>query len=81
MTTDDHNNRPSSTAGDQRAVWIELTPQGKELVETTVDALLRHEDALVAELGDEEITALSNTLRRLLHHLEKREGKTGRSGS
>lgn len=66
MTTDDHSER------DQRAVWIELTPRGRELVETTVEALLRHEDTLVAELGEEEITALAASLRRLLHVLEKR---------
>lgn len=66
MTTHDHGE------SDQRAVWIELTPQGRELVETTVEALLRHEDTLVAELGQEEIAALADSLRRLLRILESR---------
>lgn len=66
MTRDDHGER------DQRAVWIELTPQGRELVETTVETLLRHEDTLVAELGEEEIAALADSLRRLLRNLENR---------
>ncbi|MFB9948914.1 MarR family winged helix-turn-helix transcriptional regulator [Rhizobium puerariae] len=57
---------------DQRAVWIELTSQGKELVEITVEALLNHEDALVADLGDEKIAALADSLRELLSLLEKR---------
>lgn len=57
---------------DQRAVWIGLTPRGQELVETTVEALLRHEDALIGDLGDEEITTLADSLRRLLNLLEKR---------
>lgn len=64
--------RSHPLASDQRAVWIELTPQGKELVETTVEALLTHEDTLVAELSDEEIAALADILRRLLRQLEER---------
>ena len=57
---------------DQRAVWIELTPQGKEFVETTIETLLHHEDSLIDKLGDEEIANLSSILRRLLHLLEQR---------
>lgn len=30
MGTDDHSNPSSSTCIDQRAVWIELTPQGND---------------------------------------------------
>ncbi|WP_174160322.1 MarR family winged helix-turn-helix transcriptional regulator [Rhizobium rhizogenes] len=75
MTTGGRRWSPSSADGDQRAVWIDLTPQGKEQVEATVEALLRHEDTLVADLSGEEIAALANTLRRLLYHLEKCEGK------
>lgn len=56
--------------GDRRAVWIELTQLGKNLVETTIEELLRHEDALVAELGDDEIKALSESLKRFLSLLE-----------
>ncbi len=57
---------------DQRAVWIELTPQGKEFVETTIETLLHHEDSLIDKLGDEGIANLSSILRRLLHLLEQR---------
>ena len=70
--TGKNDGKASRSGNDQRAVWIELTPQGKELVETTVEALLRHEDTLVAELGDKEIATLADSLRRLLHLLEKR---------
>lgn len=70
--TDEYESRESITGRDQRAVWIELTPRGKQLVEITVEALLRHEDALLAELGDEEIAVLSNSLRRLLRLIEER---------
>lgn len=72
MTKNGHGEGDDAAEGDQRAVWIELTPQGRELVETTVEALLRHEDTLVAELGDEGIAALADSLRRLLSILEKR---------
>lgn len=70
--TDEYDSQESIAGNDQRAVWIELTPRGKPLVEITVEALLRHQDALLAELGDEEIAVLSNFLRRLLGLLEKR---------
>ncbi|MCF1496353.1 MarR family transcriptional regulator [Agrobacterium vitis] len=64
--------RESPASNDKRAVWIELTPHGKERVEATVEALLTHEDSLIAELGDAEIANLSDSLRWLLGHLEKR---------
>jgi len=59
-------------ARDQRAVWIELTPEGKDLVDSTVESLLHHEDSLIDELGEEDIANLSIILRRLLHLLEQR---------
>lgn len=75
-TADDHGGQAGEAGGDQRAVWIELTPRGRALVETTVEALLRHEDTLVAELGNEEIAALAASLRQLLRLVEKRCEKT-----
>ncbi|WP_265520177.1 MarR family winged helix-turn-helix transcriptional regulator [Oerskovia flava] len=56
--------------GGRLAVWVELTPAGRELVERTVEQLLAHEDDLVAGLDDEEIVALSRTLRRFLRLLD-----------
>ncbi|HBF32303.1 MarR family winged helix-turn-helix transcriptional regulator [Rhizobium sp.] len=70
-TTHQKWDKKSTAEMDRRAVWIELTPEGKDLVETTVEALLHHEDHLVADLGDEDIKALSDALRRLLHVLNK----------
>lgn len=61
-----------AAARDQRAVWIELTPEGKDLVDSTVESLLHHEDSLIDELGEEDIASLSIILRRLLHVLEQR---------
>ena len=72
MINDIEDNNAFPTQKDQRAVWVELTPKGRDMVETTVETLLRHEDALIDELGDEEIANLSDTLRRLLHSLEHR---------
>lgn len=57
---------------DLRAVWIELTPRGKDLVDSTVESLLHHEETLIEELGEDDIAELSSLLRRLLHLLEKR---------
>jgi DNA-binding MarR family transcriptional regulator len=72
VTADGPGRAAVAAESDQRAVWIELTSRGRELVETTVEALLRHEDTLVNEFGDEEIAALSDSLRRFLHLLETR---------
>ncbi|MEM8824625.1 MAG: MarR family transcriptional regulator [Pseudomonadota bacterium] len=58
-------------ASDQRAVWIELTAEGKAFVDATVESLLHHEEALIEGLGAEDIEQLSILLRRLLHHLEE----------
>ncbi|MEM9795906.1 MAG: MarR family transcriptional regulator [Pseudomonadota bacterium] len=62
---------PSAQTEDQRAVWIELTPEGKNLVDSTVEALLNHEDSLIEKIGEEDIARLSGLLRRLLHVLER----------
>lgn len=72
VSTDTMDDTVSAAAKDQRAVWIELTPQGKDLVDSTVEKLLIHEDSLIDGLGEDDIADLSNLLRRLLHLLEKR---------
>ena len=70
--SDETGSMAGGKAKDQRAVWIELTPLGRELVDSTVEQLLHHEDILVEELGEKDIAALSDMLRRLLRLLEQR---------
>ncbi len=71
VSVDGARSMPVAGAKDQRAVWIELTPQGKDLVDSTVEKLLTHEDNLVEGLGEEDIATLSTILRRLLRLLEQ----------
>ncbi len=66
--------RTGDDVGDRRAVHVELTPTGHDLLERTVDTLLAHEDSLVAGLGDDAIADLSDTLRRFLRQLDDRHG-------
>ena len=72
VSADNMKDTAFAAARDQRAVWIELTPQGKDLVDSTVEKLLHHEDSLIDELGEDDIADLSSLLRRLLHLLEQR---------
>jgi DNA-binding MarR family transcriptional regulator len=66
---------------DRRGVMVELTPQGRELVDAVVEAHAATELGLVSVLTDEEKECLSATLRKLLLTLERDEGETGRDGA
>lgn len=57
---------------DKRAVWIELTSKGKAMVDDTVETILHHAHGLLADLSDAEQKALTNSLRKLLYHLEQK---------
>lgn len=60
---------------DRRGVMVELTPQGRELVDEVVEAHAATEQRLVSILTDEEKEYLSATLRKLLLTLERDEGE------
>ncbi|MEM1049697.1 MAG: MarR family winged helix-turn-helix transcriptional regulator [Pseudomonadota bacterium] len=72
VSGEEANGALSAESKDQRAVWIELTPQGRDLVDSTVEKLLEHEESLVEGLGEKDIAQLSTILRRLLRLLEQR---------
>ncbi len=60
--------------GDRRAVLVELTGKGHELVEAAVAANTRAEAELLDGLGQREAAALAQLLRRLLARLEEPGG-------
>lgn len=70
--------RRKKAGPDGRAVLVELTPAGHELVERTVDDLLRHEEGLLSALADEQKEELSGLLRVLLGDLTDRFGAEDR---
>jgi DNA-binding MarR family transcriptional regulator len=56
--------------GRSRAVLVELTPAGHELVERTVDRVLAREAQLLERLGPERREALAELLRELLDDVQ-----------
>lgn len=59
-------------AADGRSVTVTLTPAGHAVVERTVDALLHHEESLLAPLTERERARLADLLRTLLAGLADR---------
>jgi DNA-binding MarR family transcriptional regulator len=59
-----------------RTAAVELTADGHELIEGSVDQLLRHEQDLIDHLTPEEREQLTELLRTLLDGLHAR-GRTG----
>lgn len=55
---------------DRRAVIVTLTPQGRELVDDALDALLEVETSLLAALPADDQAALAAYLKRLLVDFE-----------
>lgn len=60
--------------GDRRAVLVELTDKGRELVDAAVAANTRAEGELLDGLGEREAEALARLLQRLLARLEDPSG-------
>lgn len=56
--------------GRSRAVLVELTPAGHELVERTVDRVLAREAQLLERLGPERREELAELLRELLDDVQ-----------
>ncbi|MFF5982472.1 MarR family winged helix-turn-helix transcriptional regulator [Streptomyces olindensis] len=56
--------------GRRRAVLVELTPSGHELVERTVDRVLAREARLLERLGPERRETLAELLRELLDDVQ-----------
>lgn len=50
---------------DRRGVHVALTPEGRRAVDGALDALLRHEAELLAELDDDQARQLAEALRVL----------------
>ena len=50
---------------DRRGVQVRLTTHGKDAVDGALDALLKHEQALLAGLSDGDASALTDALRTL----------------
>ena len=65
-----------------RAVVVELTPAGHELVERTVDLVLTRESELLGSLSDDERSVLADRLQRLLAEVSSavRAGSSSGSG-
>lgn len=64
----------ASAAEGSRAVMVNLTPAGHQLVEGLVDRVLGREADLVSRLSSEQQTALTELLRLLLADLHARIG-------
>ncbi|AUS80971.1 MarR family transcriptional regulator [Actinoalloteichus sp. AHMU CJ021] len=62
---------------DGRAVLVELTSEGHEVIGGTVDELLRHEESLLSGLTDQQREHLADLLRVLLADLTGRFGPGG----
>jgi DNA-binding MarR family transcriptional regulator len=60
--------------GGSRAVWVELTPHGHDVVEATVDLVLGQEEDLVSALSQEQRDSLAELLRVLLGDVRVRYG-------
>jgi DNA-binding MarR family transcriptional regulator len=60
--------------GDRRAVLVELTAKGRELVDAAVASNTRAERELLDGLGEREAESLARLLRRLLARLEDPSG-------
>ncbi len=65
----------------RKVAEIELTDRGLQISDELVEAVLRHEDALLAGLPQRERTELSRSLRHLLGHLHEVLGTEGESAS
>ncbi|GLF97034.1 MarR family winged helix-turn-helix transcriptional regulator [Streptomyces yaizuensis] len=63
--------------GRTRAVLVELTPAGHDLVERTVDRVLSREASLLAGLDQRQLDELSALLRLLLDDVQQRLGDHG----
>lgn len=63
-----------SPARRSRAVWVQLTPLGHQVVEETVDHLLTQELEQLSALTPEQRTELAELLRLLLNDLQRRYG-------
>lgn len=62
----------TKSASDGRGVLVELTQRGHEVIERSVDDLLRHEERLLAGLSAEQREQLTELLRALLADLPQR---------
>lgn len=60
------------TPGPDRSVHVTLTQAGHDLIERSVDVVLRREAALLASLDPERREALADTLRTLLADVRTR---------
>ncbi|GAA3873255.1 hypothetical protein GCM10022243_43000 [Saccharothrix violaceirubra] len=65
-----------SDPGD-RSVWVQLTPDGHALVESTVDRVLNRELELLAGLDADQRDRLADLLRLLLRDVQERLGDHG----
>ncbi|MBF6333845.1 MarR family winged helix-turn-helix transcriptional regulator [Nocardia transvalensis] len=61
----------------ERTVWVELTEAGHEVVERTVDLVLRRELELLDTLDADRRRQLSELLRILLRDVQARTGNQG----
>ena len=66
--------RRSRSASDGRGVSVELTPDGHELIERVLDALLEREEGLLSALSARQRDDLARLLRTLLLDLADRLG-------
>jgi DNA-binding MarR family transcriptional regulator len=63
---------------DRRGLVVELTPKGRQLVDEVVGRHLDNEQAMLAGLSERDRAQLTRLMRKLLAHLEGREGREGR---
>lgn len=59
---------------DRRGILVQLTPKGRELVDSAVAANTEEEQDLLAGLGPKDVEELARLLQQLLTRLEDLEG-------
>lgn len=60
----------SPSAGDRRRVHVEITPHGRQLVQTSIDDALAQEARVLSGFTTAEISTLKSVLRELITRLE-----------
>lgn len=63
--------RRGADPSDRRGVLVRLTPKGKRIVDTAVEAHVRRQAELLADLSEADRTRLADLLRRLAVGVER----------
>ena len=71
---DDDLVRRRPDPNDRRAMLVELTPKGREVIDAAIEDHIANEERLLAGLSAAEQRTLERLLRKLMLHLERNAG-------